>query len=96
MPFKAPEAGSVVVRWYEVPHGAKLSAKSARRPVPVLVASGSASFKAAGATTLTLRLTGPGRRLLRHASRIRLTATCAFTPPGHVAVIALQPFSLAR
>jgi hypothetical protein len=95
-PFKAPEAGTALVKWYYLPQGAKLSAKAAKKAVPILVASGSASFKAAGSTTLTLHLTAPGRALLRHAKRTRITATCAFTHVGDVTVIASGTFSLSR
>jgi hypothetical protein len=97
LPFKAPEAGTARVRWYYVPPGAKLSAKAAKKAAPILVASGTDSFKASGKATLTLRLTAAGRHLLRqHPKGIRLTATCAFTPVGRVAVIATRTFSLGR
>jgi|GEM_PF-3529438 len=94
--LKAPEAGTARVRWYYVPPGAKLSAKAAKKAAPVLVASGTVSFKAAGTATMTLHLTAPGRRLLRHAKPLKLTATCAFTPTGRAAVVATRAFSLAR
>jgi hypothetical protein len=96
LPFTAPEAGAARVRWYYVPPGAKLSARAARKAQPVLVASGSASFTSAATTTLTLHLTAPGRQLLQHAKRIRLTATCAFTPKGAAAVTATRTFVLSR
>jgi hypothetical protein len=95
--FKAPGAGTARLKWYYVPPGAKLSAKAARKkPAPMLVATGTATFKAAGTTSLKLRLTGQGRHLLLHAKRIKLTATCAFTPAGEPAVIGSVTFLLTR
>ena len=74
--------------------GAGKAAKKA--PPPVLVASGSVTFHAAGTASVKLRLTGAGRRLLRHSKRIRLTATCAFTPVGGAAVATSGTFQLSR
>jgi hypothetical protein len=100
----APEAGTAVVKWYYLPPGAKLAgakpagAKYAKKAAPtaVLVASGSVTFHAAGTASVKLRLTGAGRRLLRHSKRIRLTATCAFTPVGGAAVATSGTFQLSR
>ena len=78
--LKALEAGTAVVRWYYLPHGAKLGGKG--KHAPVLVASGTVKFRSAGTATVKLRLTLTGRRLLAHARQLRLTATCVFTPVG--------------
>ncbi len=75
--------------------GAGKAAKKAAPP-PVLVASGSVTFHAAGTASVKLRLTGAGRRLLRHSKRIRLTATCTFTPVGGAAVATSGTFELSR
>jgi hypothetical protein len=89
--FKAPEAGTAVVKWFYLPP----RAKGARRP-PVLVASGKVVFPAAGSATLKIRLTPAGRRLLRRSRRVRLKATCRFTPAGGTAVSVSGPFTLHR
>ena len=97
--FKAPEAGTAVIKWYYLAPGAKLAgSKHAKKaaPSPVLVAGGSVRFHAAGMAAVKLRLTPAGRRLLRHSRRIRLTATCAFTPVGGAAVATSGTFQLSR
>ncbi len=77
--FKAPEPGTTSIRWYYLPRGAKLAGKG--KHAPVLVASGTWRFSAAGVATIKIRLSAKGRHLLSHAKQIRLTATCTFTPP---------------
>ncbi len=97
--FKAPEAGTAVVKWYYLAPGARLAgAQHAKKaaPTPVLVASGSVTFHAAGTASVKLRLTPAGRRLLRHSRRVRLTATCAFTPVGGATITASGTFQLSR
>jgi hypothetical protein len=93
--FKAPEAGTAVIDWYYLPRGAKL-AKASRAPAPVLVASGKLTFKSATKGTIELHLSTAGKRLLRHASKIRLTAKCVFTPTGKAAITMLKTFELKR
>jgi hypothetical protein len=77
MPFTALEAGTLVVRWYQVPAGAKL----AKHPAPksVLVASGHMTFSGADTAKVEIRLTAAGKRLLEHAKRVKLTANETFT-----------------
>jgi hypothetical protein len=97
--LKAPEAGTAVIKWYYLTPGAKLAgARHAKKaaPSPVLVAGGSVTFHAAGTAFVKLRLTPVGRRLLRHRRRIRLTATCAFTPVGGAAITTSGTFQLSR
>ena len=97
--FKAPEAGTAVVKWYYLAPGAKFAgAKLAKKkaPSPVLVASGSVTFHTAGTAAVKLRLTPAGRRLLRQSRRIRLIATCAFTPVGAAAIVTSGTFQLSR
>jgi hypothetical protein len=92
--FNAPEAGTATIEWYYLPPGAKLGKKT--KPLPVLVASGSLTFRASGTATIKLHLTGEARRLLKDAKRIRLTATCAFKPAGQTAVKTSVGFELKR
>jgi hypothetical protein len=80
MPFKALEAGTLNVGWYEVSVGAR-SAKHSKAK-PVLVASGQITFPAAGTGKVMVRLTAIGTRLLKHAKRVKLEAKGAFTPIG--------------
>jgi alpha-tubulin suppressor-like RCC1 family protein len=92
--FTALEAGNAVIDWYEVPSGAHLAKKT--KPKPVLVASGQRSFSAAGKATIKIRLTAGGKRLLKHARQIKLTAKGTFTPTAMAPVSATHAFVLKR
>ncbi len=93
--FKAPEPGTTSIRWYYLPRGAKLGGKG--KHAPVLVASGTWKFSAAGVATIKIRLSAKGRLLLSHAKQIRLTATCTFTPPpGSKPTAVSRTFELKR
>ncbi len=92
--FKATVPGTAVLDWYYLPPGAKLGGKG--KHAPVLVAAGTATFRAAGTATVKLRLTTAGTRLLRGAKRIHITATGTFTPTGGKAVKASGTFQLTR
>lgn len=84
MSFTALEAGTLAVQWYEAPAGAKLAKHSKAKPV--LVASGQMSFAAAGVGKLKVKLTGAGKRLLKHAKNVKLTAKGTFAPSGKAPV----------
>jgi hypothetical protein len=84
--FRALTAGTAKVRWYRIRKGRK----------PILIASGKQRFAAAGVATLTVKLTRAGRRRLRHAKRLRLTAKGTFTRPAGGAVSAARRFTLRR
>jgi hypothetical protein len=81
-----------VISWYLVPKGAHLTA--ARKPV--LVATGTATLHQAGATKLTIRLTGKGRQLLKRAQHLKLTAKGKFTPAGETATSTTKTITLKR
>lgn len=89
--FAAISAGGLAVSWYQVPKGAHLAAEK-----PVLVGSGRVSFTRAGTANITIRLTGRGKALLRHAKRLRLTARGVLTPGGEPSVSATKSFTLTR
>ena len=91
LPFKAPEAGSLLLQWYELPHGAKLAKAKAK---PVLVASGQVVFSAAGTVTVHLKLTPTGKRLLKNTSGLKVTARASFTPTGKTAISTTRTFVL--
>ncbi len=90
--FKAPEAGTALVAWYQVPPGAHLASKRK----PVLVATGRLAFPSAGTRKLRLTLTAAGKKLLRHAKRIKLSAKSTFTPSGGAGVSTVRAFTLKR
>lgn len=94
---RALVAGRVTIAWYLVPKGAHLARAAhgrAKRPKPELVARGSARFAAAGTKTVEVRLTKLGRRLLRGARPLGITAQGSFTPSGGAAVSATKRFTL--
>jgi hypothetical protein len=68
--WTAPSAGSLVISWYARPsHRAR-----------VLVATVRRSFPKAETTSITIALTPAGRRLLRSARKMRLSADVSFAP----------------
>ena len=92
--FAALYAGSLRLRWYQVPRGAHIARSLASRR-PVLVAAGSVSFGHARDATLKLKLTGPGRKLLQASKRVTLTVTGTLAAAGHTATGKRQ-LSLSR
>ncbi len=94
MPFKALEAGTLVVQWYEVPAGAKLAKHSKAKPV--LVALGRVTFSAAGTGRIKVGLTTAGKRLLRHAKQLKLVAKGMFDTHAKEAVATTKTFTLLR
>jgi FG-GAP repeat len=92
LPFTALEAGTVTVQWYLVPHGAKLATKAK----PILVASGKLTFSGTGTGKIKLKLTVAGKRLLKHAKRLKLTAKGTFTSTGGMIVSASRQLLLTR
>jgi hypothetical protein len=94
MPFTAPEAGTLVVQWYEVPAGASLATHSKAKPV--LVASGQLTFSVAGTEKIKMRLTAVGKQLLRHAKRLRVTAKATFVGASKTHGSAMRVFVMRR
>ena len=94
--FKANEAGSLTIDWYQVPHGAKLAKHGKPKPKPVLIASGHASFSAAGVKKLRLKLTNAGKKLLRHTSNQPLTAEGIFVASNGAHLEAKKAFVLRK
>jgi hypothetical protein len=94
MPFKALEAGTFTVGWYEVPAGAKMAKHITAKPV--LVASGQMTFTGAGTGKIKVRLTAEGQKLLKHAKRFRLTAKGMFNTHTKEAVATTKTFTLLR
>ncbi|MGA9315645.1 MAG: hypothetical protein WBV77_13580, partial [Solirubrobacteraceae bacterium] len=92
--FRALQAGTAVIDWYEIPPGAHLAKKT--KPKPVLVASGQQSFSTAGTATIKIKLTATGKRQLKHSKRLKLTAKGTFTPTGETPVSATKAFVLER
>jgi hypothetical protein len=92
MPFTALTPGTLTIGWYELPPGAKL----AKKVRPVLVASGKRTFSAAGAGTVAVKLTSAGKRLLRHARRVKLVAKGAFVSSGNASAVVMRGLALRR
>lgn len=86
MRFGALIAGSVRVSW------SYKSAKARR----ITVAAGRATISRAGTVTVKIGLTSAGRRLLKHAGHIRMTAKGSFLAAGQPTIVAAQAFTLSR
>jgi hypothetical protein len=91
--FTALSAGKLVIDWYYLPAGAHLARA---KPKPLLLAAGKATFSQAGTRKLTITSTANGKQLLKHAKRLKLTATGTFTPAGKSAIVATTNFTLTR
>lgn len=81
--------------WYYLPPGATL-AKRRSKPAPVIVAKGHLTCSGAGSATVKIVLTAAGRRLLRHAKRLKLSARDAFALVGQPPVSATKTIMLTR
>jgi hypothetical protein len=92
--MRALEAGTETIDWYRIPRGAKIA--TAHNVKPMLVAAGAVSFSAAGSAPIKIKLTRAGKRLLRHAKKIALTATGTFTPIGGAPVVGSRSFTIRR
>jgi hypothetical protein len=92
--FTAPSDGLLVLSWYSLPNGARLSSIE-RDPKPLLVATASVRFVTAGTKNFEVKLTSAGKKLLEHAKRsLRLTAVASFTPTGGRALSRLSAITL--
>jgi hypothetical protein len=89
--FNAPSQARVMITWFFLPSGAHIS-----KAKPVKIASARVTFTKAGAARVKVRLTGRGRRLLRHAKSLKVIAKDTFTPVGGSAVSMKRSFKLRR
>jgi hypothetical protein len=94
MSFSFPEAGTLTVKWYLLPTGAKLARKNGAKPV--LVARGHAIFAKAGTLTVKVELTAQGKKLLKHANSVRLEVAGTFAAKGGAAVGVVKQLALKR
>jgi hypothetical protein len=87
--FTAPAPGAL---------GLKLSVSgSAAKKKPIVIASGRASFSAAGQKkTVVLKLTSKGKKVLKHKRKLKGTLSATFTPTGGSPVTAKKSVSLKR
>ncbi len=90
--INAPSAGRLLIGWYLVPKGAHLT----KAKQPTLVATGRAALKQAGKAKVKIALTRKGRKLLKPAKRIKLTAKGSFTPTGAATTTTTRAITLKR
>jgi beta-galactosidase len=83
--FEAPEPGRLVITWYHTSDRRRLR-----------VAHAALMLHRGGAVIVTIRLTGPGRSLLRHAHHLRLTVQASFTPVGGKTIDLTRSVAIAR
>lgn len=88
--WTAPSAGRLTISWYQVPNGAHLS----RTRMPLLVATVSRDSSHYSKATLTIALTRAGRRLLKSARQLKLTAKASFV--GKHTTTVIKSFILTR
>lgn len=90
--FRSPVNGTLVIAWYLVPKGARITASA---PKPTLIARGKADFF--GHTgRVTIKLTTAGKQTLKHATTLKLTAKGTFTRIVYAAVSTTRIFTLTR
>jgi hypothetical protein len=96
LPFKALDAGRVVIRWYQTVPATPPQRRKGHRTRLVLFAQGRQTFQRSGAKTVTMRLTAAGRRGLAHATRVKLTAKGTFTRATGKPIADSRNFVLTR
>jgi streptogramin lyase len=77
--FAAPSGGTLTLSW---------------QAKPGLVARAHERYEKAGATKVAIQLTRAGKRVLRHAKRVKLVARVTFTPVGRPTLTRLKEFTL--
>jgi hypothetical protein len=84
-PFRVtlPAAGKLSIRWYT-----KVKRKQ------VLIASASATVRSGKKTTVKVKLTKAGKRLLKHAKKLKVTSKVSFTVKGSKPITATKTFTL--
>ena len=80
----ALEPGTASVDWYYLPHDRSASKRGGQGAV--VVAKAHRTYASANAANLKLELTRAGRKLLRHARRLAVTAKATFSPVGQAQI----------
>jgi hypothetical protein len=83
------EAGSLEIDWYAKPAGKG-------KTKPILIASGRRTSATIGEIQVHISLTSAGKKLLKHASRAKVTAKGVFTPAGEAPATTLKAFTIKR
>jgi hypothetical protein len=89
--FKALDAGTLTIRWRTVSVKVR-----GRRTKAIVVANGRRTFPRSGTRTVNMKLTRAGRRVLRGAKRLRLTAEGTFTSTGRKPISGTKAFVVTR
>ena len=93
--FNAPAAGRVVISWYYLTKGGKLT-KPERKPRPVLIATAHRKFAKEGIVELAIKLTNTGKQILERSTSLKLTVEGSYTPIGQSTVTATRSVALQR
>jgi hypothetical protein len=93
--FKALSAGLILINWFYLPRNAHRTS-TRHKPKPLLIATGKATFARTRTQTVTIQLTPRGKRVLKHAKRLMLTARGTFTPFAQRPVVATVKFEIRR
>jgi hypothetical protein len=92
--FSSSEQGTLVIQWWAVSPSAHLATNGKLKQV--LVARGTAAFSGKSVGRVKIGLTSEGRRLLGHATKLKLTTRVRFTPTAHPAISATGVLTLRR
>jgi hypothetical protein len=90
-PFRALTAGTVTISWSVLSPARRGKSGSRRR---VVIANGSVTLLQPGTTRLVLKLTKRGRQLIKHTSRLSVTAHGKLARPDGTALLAATAFAL--
>jgi hypothetical protein len=95
--FTAPTAGQLVVSWYLVPGGVRISnVKPSAETKSVLVATGRLRVARGSTDTIKVKLTAAGEKLLKRSTSLKLAARGKFTPNAQTAIVATTTFTLKK
>ncbi|MEY2516066.1 MAG: hypothetical protein QOJ89_3424, partial [bacterium] len=89
--LKSLDAGRLVIRWSTAPTTVR-----GKKAKAILVAQGRRTFEHSGTRTVYVRLTAAGRRVLRRAKRVRLTAKGSFTRANAKPIVGTKGFVVTR
>jgi trimeric autotransporter adhesin len=76
--FTAPGPGVLAIQWTSTT--AQASKHASHKAKPVVVASGSKTFGTAGISTVMIRVTAAGRKLLKKSKTLKVIEMVTFTP----------------
>ena len=94
---KSLDAGVLTITWQTTPVTTRAARRLGRKAKPLVVAQGRKTFARSGELPVNIRLNAVGRRLLRGAKRVRLTAKGTFVRKGsRTPIVGTKAFVVTR